>query len=113
MKLHFSSHALVLSILFVFLLSINTTTSARTDPFLLPVDRQQSSVGREEMMKMDGPTQAVLDHSGVDMEGQEEEEAAWNLMGMEQCNDGDEECLKRRLMSEAHLDYIYTQKHKP
>jgi len=36
------------------------------------------------------------------------------LMGLEHyCEDGDEECLKRRLMSEAHLDYIYTQHHKP
>ncbi|XP_044477477.1 putative phytosulfokines 6 isoform X2 [Mangifera indica] len=36
-----------------------------------------------------------------------------NLMGIEACENGDEECLKRRLISEAHLDYIYTQKLKP
>jgi Phytosulfokine precursor protein (PSK) len=36
------------------------------------------------------------------------------LMGMEECKNGDEECEKRRLLSEAHLDYIYTQgHHKP
>ncbi|XP_044506763.1 uncharacterized protein LOC123226314 [Mangifera indica] len=36
-----------------------------------------------------------------------------NLMGIETCENGDEECLKGRLISEAHLDYIYTQKLKP
>uniref|UniRef100_A0A6V7QWQ6 Phytosulfokine n=1 Tax=Ananas comosus var. bracteatus TaxID=296719 RepID=A0A6V7QWQ6_ANACO len=35
------------------------------------------------------------------------------LMGMEECEDehgNDEERLKRRMISEAHLDYIYTQR---
>ncbi|XP_010243722.1 PREDICTED: putative phytosulfokines 6 [Nelumbo nucifera] len=41
------------------------------------------------------------------------EEDALNLMGMEKCDNADEECLKRRKTSEAHLDYIYTQHHKP
>ncbi|KAE8718990.1 putative D-mannose binding lectin protein with Apple-like carbohydrate-binding domain [Hibiscus syriacus] len=36
-----------------------------------------------------------------------------NLMGSEDCNEEDEECLKRRVIAEAHLDYIYTQHHKP
>ncbi|KAM7522477.1 hypothetical protein LguiA_012379 [Lonicera macranthoides] len=35
------------------------------------------------------------------------------LMGVEECGNGDEECLKRRIVIEAHLDYIYTQHHKP
>ncbi|CAK9153855.1 unnamed protein product, partial [Ilex paraguariensis] len=35
------------------------------------------------------------------------------LMGIEDCESGDEECLKRRVLAEAHLDYIYTQHHKP
>ncbi|KAK9175649.1 hypothetical protein WN944_027656 [Citrus x changshan-huyou] len=39
---------------------------------------------------------------------------ARQLMGMEACDEnGDEECLKRRIITEAHLDYIYTQHHKP
>ncbi|CAF2152183.1 unnamed protein product [Brassica rapa] len=33
------------------------------------------------------------------------------LIGMEYCGEGDEECL-RRMMTESHLDYIYTQHHK-
>ncbi|XVF07738.1 hypothetical protein REPUB_Repub06bG0166000 [Reevesia pubescens] len=37
-----------------------------------------------------------------------------NLMGSEEyCNEKDEECVKRRMIAEAHLDYIYTQHHKP
>lgn len=35
------------------------------------------------------------------------------LMGLEKCHENDEECLKRRMVAEAHLDYIYTQHHKP
>ncbi|PPS02922.1 hypothetical protein GOBAR_AA17741 [Gossypium barbadense] len=35
------------------------------------------------------------------------------LMGVEDCDVGDDGCLKRRSISEAHLDYIYTQHRKP
>ncbi|XWS71513.1 hypothetical protein CRYUN_Cryun03dG0144300 [Craigia yunnanensis] len=35
------------------------------------------------------------------------------LMGVETCDTGDVEFLKRRIISEAHLDYIYTQHHRP
>ncbi|KAL4353619.1 hypothetical protein GQ457_06G009830 [Hibiscus cannabinus] len=34
-----------------------------------------------------------------------------NLMGSEDCNEKDEECVRRRMIAEAHLDYIYTQHH--
>ncbi|XP_060173901.1 putative phytosulfokines 6 [Lycium barbarum] len=33
------------------------------------------------------------------------------LMGLEECEDEDGECFKRRVLAEAHLDYIYTQHH--
>ncbi|KAK4798106.1 hypothetical protein SAY86_030432 [Trapa natans] len=43
------------------------------------------------------------------------------LIGADEVNSGDQsheeednqECFKRRMMAEAHLDYIYTQHHKP
>ncbi|KAD4384290.1 hypothetical protein E3N88_24458 [Mikania micrantha] len=35
-----------------------------------------------------------------------------DVMGLEDCGSGDEDCLKRRLLADAHLDYIYTQHHK-
>ncbi|XVF69099.1 hypothetical protein PTKIN_Ptkin11bG0053300 [Pterospermum kingtungense] len=43
----------------------------------------------------------------------EDIEAMNQLMGVEACDTGDHECLKRRIISEVHLDYIYTQHHKP
>ncbi|XP_058204077.1 putative phytosulfokines 6 [Rhododendron vialii] len=43
----------------------------------------------------------------------EDEEDLVNLMGMEECDEKDEDCIKRRMVAEAHLDYIYTQHHKP
>ncbi|KAL1188069.1 putative phytosulfokines 6 [Cardamine amara subsp. amara] len=41
-----------------------------------------------------------------------EEDSVNKLMGMDDCVEGDEECLRRRMMTETHLDYIYTQHHK-
>lgn len=32
-------------------------------------------------------------------------------MGLEECKEEDGECMKRRVVAEAHLDYIYTQDH--
>ncbi|KAE8711376.1 Phytosulfokine 3 precursor, putative isoform 2 [Hibiscus syriacus] len=43
----------------------------------------------------------------------EEIELMNQLMRMEACDDGDDGCLKRRIVSEARLDYIYTQHHRP
>ncbi|XP_057779367.1 putative phytosulfokines 6 [Salvia miltiorrhiza] len=36
-----------------------------------------------------------------------------SLMGLEECSDKDERCEKRRMVAEAHLDYIYTQHQHP
>uniref|UniRef100_A0A1J3J7Z1 Phytosulfokine n=1 Tax=Noccaea caerulescens TaxID=107243 RepID=A0A1J3J7Z1_NOCCA len=36
---------------------------------------------------------------------------AQELMGEEKCEESDEECMKRRMITESHLDYIYTQSH--
>ncbi|KAF8039551.1 hypothetical protein BT93_B1921 [Corymbia citriodora subsp. variegata] len=47
---------------------------------------------------------------GEKMEGSDD--MIRNLMGEEACDDGEEECLKRRFLAEAHLDYIYTQQQK-
>ncbi|GFZ17816.1 similar to PHYTOSULFOKINE 3 PRECURSOR [Actinidia rufa] len=46
-------------------------------------------------------------------EEMEEDDSLNQLMGVEDCQHGVEECLKRRMIAEAHLDYIYTQHHKP
>ncbi|KAG9155434.1 hypothetical protein Leryth_009871 [Lithospermum erythrorhizon] len=41
-----------------------------------------------------------------------QEEDISDLMGLEECKTKDEECLNRRMIAEAHLDYIYTQSNK-
>ncbi|KAE9619620.1 hypothetical protein Lal_00038059 [Lupinus albus] len=35
------------------------------------------------------------------------------LIDSKKCNEKDEECFIRRMIAEAHLDYIYTEHHKP
>ncbi|RWR82376.1 putative phytosulfokines 6 [Cinnamomum micranthum f. kanehirae] len=96
MRQAFHSQGLVLSLLLIFLLFSHTTRAAR----LL-----QPKEGNEEVRIHE----ASQGHSG----GQEEGDDVWNVMGMEKCEDGDVECLKRRMLADAHLDYIYTQHHKP
>ncbi|XP_073007978.1 putative phytosulfokines 6 isoform X1 [Typha latifolia] len=57
------------------------------------------------------PPQLGTEDAKVGREGKVAVDDTWNLMGLEECEDGDEECAKRRVISEAHLDYIYTQNH--
>ncbi|MBA0793483.1 hypothetical protein Gohar_017884 [Gossypium harknessii] len=35
------------------------------------------------------------------------------LIGAEKCYEKDEECLERRMIADAGLDYIYSQSNKP
>ncbi|KAK4396476.1 UNVERIFIED_CONTAM: hypothetical protein Scaly_1725400 [Sesamum calycinum] len=54
------------------------------------------------------------DDDSPGMRLQQQEEDFSTLMGLEKsCGDGDEGCEKRRMVAEAHLDYIYTQHHHP
>ncbi|GMJ10724.1 PHYTOSULFOKINE 3 PRECURSOR [Hibiscus trionum] len=60
----------------------------------------------------------IADKQGKDVEltqitDREDNELMNQLLGVEACDGGDDECLKRRMLSEAHLDYIYTQQYKP
>ncbi|KAK9079144.1 hypothetical protein SSX86_000814 [Deinandra increscens subsp. villosa] len=57
--------------------------------------------GDQNMMKLD---ESIIGTSLVDFN---------EVMGLEECESGDEDCLKRRVLADAHLDYIYTQHHKP
>ncbi|XP_042475491.1 putative phytosulfokines 6 [Macadamia integrifolia] len=99
MKQSFHSH-LLLFLFLVLLISHSTPTAAR-----LLTEEKSKIVA--EMVKVD----ELVQNGGL---GKEEVDASWaNLMGMEDCGDGDEDCLKRRMVAEAHLDYIYTQHHKP
>ncbi|PON46016.1 Phytosulfokine [Parasponia andersonii] len=56
--------------------------------------------------------------NGGSLQELEGSESVDELMGLEDCGNGEhddaeEQCLKRRIIAEAHLDYIYTQHHKP
>ncbi|XP_052172430.1 putative phytosulfokines 6 isoform X2 [Diospyros lotus] len=37
-----------------------------------------------------------------------QEDDSFTQMGREECNEKDEDCM-RRMVAEAHLDYVYTQ----
>ncbi|XP_057953618.1 putative phytosulfokines 6 [Malania oleifera] len=62
-----------------------------------------------------GPKEIELNEitSGNSLEGAEDTDMSkfQRLMGQEDCENRDEECLRRRIVLEAHLDYIYTQGH--
>lgn len=58
-----------------------------------------------------GVNHELVKFNNLDME--EGSESLEKLMGLEECKNGDEGCLKRRSIAEVHLDYIYTQQHKP
>ncbi|KAK9290047.1 hypothetical protein L1049_008210 [Liquidambar formosana] len=90
-----NSHVFLIFLLFVSLLFSYSTTA-----------RLLESKQGEQEMKATGMTDAG---PLIDMK----EEDITNLMGLEKCEDTDEECLNRRMVAEAHLDYIYTQHHKP
>ncbi|KAK4854848.1 hypothetical protein QYF36_001843 [Acer negundo] len=90
-----------LTLLFFILVIISSSkVSAR---FI--VTKQQ---GQEEIKLM-----KEIPSSQDSLQVMEDIESIRELMGIEACDNGDEECFKRRIISEAHLDYIYTQHHKP
>ncbi|MCD7468628.1 serine/threonine protein kinase psk1 [Datura stramonium] len=76
-------------------LLISYTTSAR----LLPTISQEN-----KKIDSDGIISNPISSSQV--------EDFNDLIGLEECEEKDEVCFKRRMIAEAHLDYIYTQ-HKP
>ncbi|XP_055811593.1 putative phytosulfokines 6 [Solanum dulcamara] len=78
------------------LLLISYTTSAR----LLPATNSQENKKIE--------SNGIISNT-ISSQVQEDMN---DLMGIEECEEKDEVCFKRRMIAEAHLDYIYTQ-HKP
>ncbi|XP_018833152.1 putative phytosulfokines 6 isoform X1 [Juglans regia] len=96
MKRSLRSNALLLFLLI--LISISKI-SARS----IATQKGQEKVKLNEISTSGGPDLVKLESS----------ESMNQLMGVEDCNEGDEECFQRRIVSEAHLDYIYTQHHKP
>ncbi|KAK2655106.1 hypothetical protein Ddye_008158 [Dipteronia dyeriana] len=86
--------------LLLVLLILSNSISAR---HLLP-EKQDGSISQ---ILTNGIAHATISKEAI-------REDLLNLMGSEdQCDEKDEDCLNRRMIAEAHLDYIYTQHHKP
>lgn len=85
-------HAFFIFLLFVFLLECST--SAR---LLSPKEGAEEIEGTKALA---GPFTEMKEDLST-------------LMGSAECDGRDEDCLKRRMIAEAHLDYIYTQHNKP
>ncbi|XP_009621063.1 putative phytosulfokines 6 [Nicotiana tabacum] len=83
----------ILFLLTLLVLLISYTTSAR----LLPTSSQDNQ---------------KIKSNGISYPISSQVEDFTDLMGIEECEEKDEGCFKRRMVAEAHLDYIYTQ-HKP
>ncbi|KAI9153613.1 hypothetical protein LWI28_014003 [Acer negundo] len=87
-----------LNISFMFLLLVLLILSNSISARHLQPEKQD-----EKEMKANGIAHATIS-----------KEDLLNLMGSEdQCDEKDEDCLNRRMIAEAHLDYIYTQHQKP
>ncbi|KAF4379703.1 hypothetical protein F8388_023720 [Cannabis sativa] len=97
MKQNYFTYQYLLLFLFIFLFIISSSPKLTSATFLAT-----KHDGIQEEQKLN------IEELGMRSESLDE------LMGLEDClNEEDEECLKRRIIAEAHLDYIYTQNHKP
>ncbi|KVH90687.1 putative phytosulfokines 6 [Cynara cardunculus var. scolymus] len=100
MKHSFHSGVPLIIILLSLLISFSHTSSAR---FLDTKPPGETTVKLDESIN-------TSEGSLVDLQTIN---SFYEVMGMEECGSRDEECLKRRVLAEAHLDYIYTQHHRP
>ncbi|KAF9591134.1 hypothetical protein IFM89_002089 [Coptis chinensis] len=99
MKRSFQFNTFLLLLVLVLLSSAYSTTTATTARFLIPIQGEKEHNVHEFPQK--SPVLEI-----------EQEDKSDDLMGMEHCENKDEECINRRMTAEAHLDYIYTQHHK-
>ncbi|KAJ8754078.1 hypothetical protein K2173_001976 [Erythroxylum novogranatense] len=74
-----------------------------------------SSASSRLLVPRQGENEAKLDEtaSTVSVTDTHEETNKLNMGALENCNERDEECLRRRMIAEAHLDYVYTERHNP
>ncbi|KAD2262711.1 hypothetical protein R6Q59_011690 [Mikania micrantha] len=85
---------------FIFLLSIIVFSDASARFF--HIEQSENTIKVDESINAAGESSVGNPETGD-----------WfkDVMGFD-CGSGDEDCLKRRLLADAHLDYIYTQHHK-
>ncbi|CAA2953433.1 phytosulfokines 6 [Olea europaea subsp. europaea] len=84
--------------------------------FLLATSHSSAQILAVEQGEADSQLNNVV-RSSTSHVSKENTDSFHKLMGLEEYGnedeDEDEECLKRRITAEAHLDYIYTQHRKP
>ncbi|XP_062083674.1 phytosulfokines 2-like [Humulus lupulus] len=105
-----SSTHLLLFLFMLLLISYSSKLSAAT--FLVT---KHDGIQEEQTLKEMTITTTSTEGTFEELE---RSESVDELMGLEDCgkegdDDDDEECLKGRIIAEAHLDYIYTQHQKP
>ncbi|CAL5098312.1 unnamed protein product [Urochloa decumbens] len=84
----------------------HSATAARLLPAVPPLVHQENNGVKaaavdDGLVFQDGAAVNGDDLSVSEMMGAEEEQMA--------CEEGNDECMQRRLLRDAHLDYIYTQ----
>ncbi|XP_062202340.1 phytosulfokines 2-like [Phragmites australis] len=94
-----------LALLLLAVCFFHCAAAARLLPAVPPLAHQENGA----KAATDGP---VLQEGTA---GNGDELAVSEMMGAEEaCEEGNDECMQRRLLRDAHLDYIYTQhKGKP
>ncbi|XP_057425416.1 putative phytosulfokines 6 [Lotus japonicus] len=60
-----------------------------------------------------GEKEVKVDDNAITLSYAESKDDMEELKGSEACYEEDQECSSRRMIAEAHLDYIYTQHYKP
>lgn len=57
----------------------------------------------------------AIETTSADSSSQRQGNEPFELLGMEEmkCDAQDKDCIMRRMVAEAHVDYIYTQRNKP
>ncbi|GAB4833472.1 hypothetical protein Ancab_031715 [Ancistrocladus abbreviatus] len=93
MKGNCCGSALLVFLVFLIVFSSSSLASARLLPAISELKKADDANG-----------------DGITSPAAVSEDDIPNLMGSEKCEKEDEECLKRRIMADAHLDYIYTQR---
>ncbi|TKW07789.1 hypothetical protein SEVIR_7G330500v4 [Setaria viridis] len=99
-----------LALLLLLVCFFHCAAAARLLPAVPPLDNQENNGVKA------GAADGLVLHEGTAVHGNEL--SVSEMMGVEEeepaCDEGNDECMQRRLLRDAHLDYIYTQhKGKP
>ncbi|ERN13180.1 putative phytosulfokines 6 [Amborella trichopoda] len=93
---HITLHLQLPVLLFILFFCTSTKATRLVTPPKDKIDEREGGLA-----KLESPNEGFFN-----------EENMQNLLGQEECEAKDfNECLRRRELADAHLDYIYTQEH--